>query len=131
MVMYSLWFRNKMQNNCRHSETPSGYFMDSTKHLPIDSCQGDSGGPLVCNGKLVGLVSFGAGCARPGYPGVYTRLENYLQWITKASRKHQLIRSSSSKMSNSLYKYLISFIYLIFSNTQIYAPFIIINKNLL
>lgn len=28
-----------------------------------DACQGDSGGPLVCNGKLIGCVSWGYGCA--------------------------------------------------------------------
>ena len=43
-------------------------------NLPQDSCQGDSGGPVVNRiGKQVGVVSFGLGCAREGFPGVYAR----------------------------------------------------------
>ena len=40
----------------------------------IDSCQGDSGGPLVLNGRLLGTVSWGKGCAERGFPGVYAEI---------------------------------------------------------
>ncbi|XP_061384880.1 trypsin-1-like isoform X2 [Danaus plexippus] len=50
-----------------------------------DSCQGDSGGPLLIQQgdrfQIVGIVSWGVGCGRPGYPGVYTRITRYLPWL--------------------------------------------------
>nr|XP_036672325.1 LOW QUALITY PROTEIN: transmembrane protease serine 9-like [Drosophila suzukii] len=39
-----------------------------------DSCSGDSGGPLVYRGQVCGIVSWGFGCARPAFPGVYTNV---------------------------------------------------------
>ncbi|XP_023717605.2 uncharacterized protein LOC111869941 [Cryptotermes secundus] len=51
----------------------------------VDSCQGDSGGPLqvVDNGAFVlaGIVSYGFGCGKMGYPGLYTNVYFSLDWI--------------------------------------------------
>lgn len=59
-----------------------------------DACSGDSGGPLVMDVvtdsddgssqehvSLVGVVSFGNDCALKNYPGIYTRVSNYYDWI--------------------------------------------------
>lgn len=59
--------------------------------LGRDSCFGDSGGPLVWQDpqaagdrdfglRLIGLVSFGEGCASD-LPGVYTEVASYIPWI--------------------------------------------------
>jgi len=51
-----------------------------------DTCNGDSGGALLSNNiggsfAVVGVTSFGVDCAREDFPGVYTRVDQYLDWI--------------------------------------------------
>ncbi|CAF1059349.1 unnamed protein product [Adineta steineri] len=73
---------------CQHIiEDPTVQFCAGT--MPgseKDTCQGDSGGPLMMfnsnqTWELVGIISYGRDCAVPNYPGVYTRVTSYLEWI--------------------------------------------------
>ena len=83
-----------------------------------DSCQDDSGGPMFLpeNGRwdhnfnellrrsffkeifaylfifrhvIIGVTSFGTGCAHPEYPGVYARVTEVKSWIKSVSSDTQ------------------------------------------
>jgi len=63
----------------------AGYFVSNR-----DSCQGDSGGPLIVDNTLVGIVSWGNGCAEDGFPGIYTKVQNYTSWIETYVPKQEI-----------------------------------------
>lgn len=96
MVIYvGIWETDKCQNIYKSSNR----FIDGTHHLcaggvtGIDACRGDSGGPLMLpeliNNRFIyfvaGVISFGPRpCGYNGWPGVYARVGNYVEWIKSA-----------------------------------------------
>jgi trypsin len=76
-----------------------GYIVDSMMCAAAtnkDACQGDSGGPLIVRGSneeedlLVGLVSWGLGCAND-FPGVYARVSSGYNWIRREVCKRSVL----------------------------------------
>ena len=62
-----------------------------------DSCGGDSGGPLLCKSGfsayfMTGVVSYGPKrCGFPGFPGIYTRVGYFLDWINANLEKPSVV----------------------------------------
>ncbi|XP_067616859.1 serine protease easter isoform X1 [Eurosta solidaginis] len=84
---------------CRKVYRPESILLEGTQMCAggkqgVDSCRGDSGGPLIglgttSNGNtyyfLIGIVSFGPSiCGLEGWPGVYTRVGHFVDWIYAA-----------------------------------------------
>lgn len=79
------------RNDCNDSNSYNGVISSRMMCASLDtkdSCQGDSGGPLTAKfgneRRLVGVVSFGAGCARTDKPGIYARLIAVRGWVDDA-----------------------------------------------
>ncbi|XP_017127033.1 trypsin beta [Drosophila elegans] len=71
--------QQKCRTNYRSKATITKY-MFCGRAAGKDTCSGDSGGPVTRNNTLVGIVSFGYGCGRAGFPGVYTAVSSIRTW---------------------------------------------------
>ena len=68
-----------------------------------DSCQGDSGGPLVVRDGdewvQVGVVSWGASCAKPGMFGVYTHTAAFAEWVNETTGRELVVASGGAAVT--------------------------------
>ncbi|KAK7101038.1 trypsin-like [Littorina saxatilis] len=89
VLQYKTEVKLQANEECVEAYNAAGYSISDLELCAYtegtDACFGDSGGPLVCtcNGVEVvsGTVFHGEGCARKEYPGVYTRLSKFSNWI--------------------------------------------------
>ena len=112
MTMYSIGTCQKQSLYEEGSLLPGMYCAGGnlqTNQTGLDACNGDSGGPnLNYNASndeqsplQVGVVSWGIGCGRDGYPGVYVELSKYVTWIAEEMEYVEDLKPSLSCFSTS------------------------------
>uniref|UniRef100_UPI00398E5EF6 trypsin n=1 Tax=Pristiophorus japonicus TaxID=55135 RepID=UPI00398E5EF6 len=79
-------------SRCNHTDSYSGNITANMICAGFttggkDSCQGDSGGPLICKGRIYGIVSWGKLCGDERFPGVYTAVAKFRNWIISTVKR--------------------------------------------
>jgi secreted trypsin-like serine protease len=92
--------QNVRSEVCNGTDSYAGNLTDAmfcARGDGVDACAGDSGGPLIRqtseNSFLVGVVSYGIGCASERYPGVYADVNALRPWIFQQVRQQDTWRA--------------------------------------
>lgn len=86
------------ESECKdlHGDAITEYELCAGGRKDKDACKGDSGGPLMWKKEyqmLVGITSYGVGCGRQNYYGVYAKVPKYLDWIMNNTRDSDFCQS--------------------------------------
>lgn len=75
----------------------------SGNNFSSDTCYGDSGGPLAIRvsnrWELHGITSFGVECAVSPFPGVYTEVYDYKEWINSEIYEMPVVEAMEPEMT--------------------------------
>ncbi|CAL1292015.1 unnamed protein product [Larinioides sclopetarius] len=87
-VTVPVWDNDECDKTYRLERITNAFMCAGSPENGEDACQGDSGGPLMAlneegRWEVIGIVSWGRRCGDPTFPGVYTRVTSYLDWITE------------------------------------------------
>ncbi|GFY73921.1 proclotting enzyme, partial [Trichonephila inaurata madagascariensis] len=89
-VTIPVWDNDECDKVYRFERITESFLCAGSPENGEDACQGDSGGPLMTinegRWEVIGIVSWGRRCGDPTFPGVYTRVTTYLDWINENMR---------------------------------------------
>ncbi|GAU90294.1 hypothetical protein RvY_02731-2 [Ramazzottius varieornatus] len=92
----------------RHQDVEPDFICAGYKQGGRDTCQGDSGGPMIqeIEGRwsLIGVVSWGMGCAKPNLPGFSVFVPKYAEWIKTATNGDVYLPEFYQKSSTSSHR---------------------------
>ncbi|XP_009991843.1 PREDICTED: venom prothrombin activator vestarin-D2-like [Chaetura pelagica] len=83
-LLMSVWLPLLSLESCQGSPCTSSPTTVCTSYGAAAACKGDSGGPFTMSYNtwfLLGIVSWGEGCAEEGKYSIFTRVSNYIPWI--------------------------------------------------